>query len=74
MKNGVGTYTYANGDSIKGVYENDKKIDKNKYIINYMNGNVYEGQLNEDNERHGDGTFIQPDGSSYEGQWHNDMK
>jgi len=46
---------------------------ENYVVINYKNGNRYEGELNND-LREGQGTLFYSDGDRYEGEWENDKR
>lgn len=42
-------------------------------VLNYTNGNRYEGEY-ENDKRHGHGTLYYANGDKYVGQWKNDQK
>lgn len=67
---GRGTYIYANGNVVIGIWDNGNII---QGTANYANGNVYVGSF-KDGQRHGRGTFQFSDGEKYVGEWKNDMQ
>jgi len=52
---------------------NDKYIRKGYGIYHYENGDIYEGEW-DNNEKSGVGEYIYSDGSVYRGEWLNDKK
>jgi hypothetical protein len=71
MKNGQGTFYYAQGGSYKGEWVNNMR---NGYGVNtWPNGDQYKGNW-EDNKRQGKGTFTYADGGKYIGDWEDDMR
>ena len=55
LKNGKGTYYYANGNIFEGIWKNDKK--EGYGVYSYLTtGEKYEGDWMQ-GEKHGQGTF-----------------
>jgi len=50
----LGRITYANGDSLKGQFVDDDCVSA---IINYKNGDIYEGQM-KNHKYHGKGKLV----------------
>jgi hypothetical protein len=58
------------GNIFEGAYERGNAV---RGKMSYENGDVYIGELNEDEERHGEGKFINADtGEVLVGRWEND--
>ena len=45
----------------------------NQTKIEYRNGDVYEGEVNENNDKHGWGKMTYLNGDVYEGEWKKDL-
>ena len=69
-KEGVGTYTYANGDVYVGNFRANKR--NGKGIFTSRNGDKYEGEYKED-KRDGFGTYVKNTGETYLGYWSDDL-
>ena len=68
IANGVGTYTYANGDFYKGQFLNGNF--NGEGTLTFADGEIYKGQwLN--GKKHGKGTFTFPEGGGYTGDLKN---
>ena len=59
-------YTFADGSSFEGTFENDAKNGEGVY--RYANGDVYVGQFS-NNNIHGTGTIYRLSGGSYTGEF-----
>ena len=46
-----------------------RKTTMNQTKIEYRNGDVYEGEVNENNDKHGWGKMTYLNGDVYEGEW-----
>jgi hypothetical protein len=55
------------------IFEGDRYVRKGYGIYRYPNGDVYEGEWDND-KKHGLGEYIYSDGSVYRGEWKEDMK
>ena len=69
-RHGKGKATDQAGNVLEGEWERGSAV---RGKISYENGDVYIGELNEDEERHGAGKFINADtGAVLVGRWEND--
>ena len=62
--NCYGSYTFSNGNTYVGEWQNNKYNGQGTFI--FKSGDKYEGQF-KDNKYHGQGTFTWVDGEKYEG-------
>jgi hypothetical protein len=69
---GKGKLNFLNGDFFIGIFDNNyNPIDG---IINYKNGDIYEGNLNMNGNRIGKGRMINKNGEIYYGEFYNNNK
>jgi hypothetical protein len=69
-RHGKGKETDGMGNVFVGEYEEGKVV---KGKMNYANGDLYVGEMNDEGDRHGKGKFIScDDGFEIEGMWEND--
>ena len=66
MREGVGTYTYADGSVYEGGWQDG--LHHGKGTKRFPNGDVYEGDFQSD-KRHGKGTYTYASGNVYQGEW-----
>ena len=66
VKEGQGTYQFANGSKYVGEWQSGKKHGQGRY--EHVNGDAYDGQY-VTGKQEGYGTFSHADGEVYEGQW-----
>ena len=66
IPNGVGTFTYGNGDSYKGDWVGGKKNGHGDYL--WASGCKYNGAFRDD-QMDGDGVHTWPDTSVFHGRW-----
>ena len=64
---GNGTYTKAIGFKYTGYFEDGKM--SGYFMVEYGNGDVYRGDVNEDGTREGKGVYTWLNGERYEGEW-----
>ena len=62
---GNGTYTKTNGDKHTGNFEDGKMT--GQFLVEYADGAVYRGDVDEDGIQQGKGVYTWPDGVRYEG-------
>ncbi len=70
-KNGIGQYTWKEGDVYEGEWKDNKRSGKGKYI--WKNGGVYEGDFL-DGKLDGKGVRVFSDGIIYDGEWKDSKK
>lgn len=70
MKEGLGSYLYANGDLYVGSFRSDQR--NGRGVFTYKNGDKYDGEFRDD-KRNGFGIFTKSNGTRYEGIWGNDV-
>ena len=58
LREGRGSFTYANGDKYDGDFKNDERNGEGTYT--YQNGDIYKGSY-ENDLRHGPGTYTYAD-------------
>ena len=68
LKNGQGTFLYANGDIYVGTFVDDARTGQGKYT--WAAGDEYEGEFR-DNAISGQGTYRFASGRTYTGQFEN---
>jgi len=71
LKHGRGKFTGANGETFRGMYENDKK--NGKGVHKFVNNDIYEGEF-VDGKKHGSGVIKFSNGDVFEGHFENDVK
>ncbi len=70
-REGLGEYTFNNGDIYRGNYKNNMRNGEGEYT--WKNGDNYRGFWL-DGKRHGFGIYTWSDGTRYEGEWQNDAR
>ena len=85
-ENGDGIYICTDGRIMRQVWDEGQKVSEEpidlnseasiviKRVINYSNGNKYEGEVLLNGERHGHGLFTMKNGDKYDGEWEHDIK
>ena len=68
LRNGQGTYTYADGNKYVGEWKDDKFNGQGTYT--YANGDKYVGEFRDDN-LNGQGTYTYANGDKYIGEFRN---
>ena len=66
LREGIGTYTWANGDSYEGKWDNGEQSGFGRY--KYANGDVYEGNW-QTGRKHGRGVLRDTDGNIFFEVW-----
>ena len=66
-KDGYGIFIYENGNQFKGFFKNGNA---KMGMINFKNGDVYQGNFNEEGEFEGVGIYQFKTGDRYIGKWH----
>ena len=64
--NGHGSFKLPNGTRMYCTHENGKVVGQGEKY--YSDGSVYKGDLGHDGRPHGNGVWVLPDGSRYEGE------
>ena len=67
-----GVFQTYNNRNINIIIDNNLKIIKGNFIL--QNGDIYEGEIDENGNREGKGIMNYHNGDSYSGEWKNDMK
>jgi len=67
--NGVGTYTWSDGDKYVGEWQDEKKHGQGTYTT--ANGDKYVGEY-KNGKSNGQGTYTWSDGDKYVGEWQDD--
>ena len=71
VRNGIGSYTYLNGDKYEGEWVINEKHGTGK--MNYIKEGEFFGRF-ENGKRHGEGVFTYKNKDTYSGQWVFGMK
>jgi hypothetical protein len=69
--NGLGIYTFHNGDVYEGYFKDDKRHGKGR--VTFHSGALYEGYFKDD-KKHGKGKYTFPNGTVYIGYFKDDKK
>ena len=66
---GNGTFTKANREKYTGYFTDGKM--SGMFVVEYADGHVYRGDVDEDATREGKGVYTWPSGNKYDGEWRN---
>ena len=70
--NEEGIYNFYNGNKLIGYFDEDYNIKKGK--MKYKNGDIYNGELDDNLNRNGKGIMKYKNGIIYNGEWKNNEK